>query len=273
MPIDELNNEIDKKKEAIKKLLPQFSAMTDLTPEEAKKHDEMVEAWEREQDAANCNRFYMNIGASHNALLNAGFNKFKMCGETLAESNAQAIMRNFGIQYAEKIKKGEYINLIMTGKPGIGKSFLALSIAKEVCYARKDLSQYPKEWNLKGFMSAVYKTSDYLCAEMKAASSFAAKVNKYRLIDMYADVDLLIIDEIGRTNNKDERDTLFAILDKRYQEGKSSILISNYDMDKLAKSLGDALLNRLNEGCMMLPENVLDNAPNMRNSKLNKRFA
>lgn len=260
--------EAQEKQKILLNMMPNLEHLMNMTPEEQLKHDAEVEEWERKQDLNACNKAYFSIGASKNALERADFENFKITGTNWEEIQPQQIMKNFGEQFAMQVKSGSYCNMIMTGKAGIGKTFTALCIAKEVCYTQKDYSQYPKDWNIRGYMSVAYRTSDYLCEELKSSSAFSSKFSKYKLIDSYAALDLLIIDEIGRTNNKYEKDTLFAILDKRYQEGKCSILISNYEQEKLGKVLGDALNNRLQESCLILNEKVLVHAPNMRNAKL-----
>lgn len=241
-----------------------------FSAEEAARNDEEVTEWELEQDARQIEHAIMHCGASPSIMQKVGWNNWKVCG-TQEEQHAQQVMKNISRQFQAEIKQGKYFNLIMCGKPGIGKTFTALSILKDICCTQKDLSQYPKEWNLHGYMYGLYETSDRLASKLKDTSCYSSRYSRYELIKSYTAADLLVIDEIGRSERKDEKDALFAVIDARYQEEKPCILITNLDEAAFSKILGEALVDRLSEACFKPSQKNLDSCPNIRRIKALER--
>lgn len=236
------------------------------TAEEWAENDKEVQEWEKKRDRLIIDSNFQKCGASRHYLVNVGFDKFRLPSDPAQKRNLE-IFRNIGKSFVNKILAGENCNFIMCGPSGVGKTFLALSMLKEVCEVKKDLPEYPKEWGVYAYRSGIYRTSDYLCEEVKQSTSFNSKWNKFKLIDYYSNSDLLIIDEIGRADYKNEKDVLFSVLDRRYQEGKPSILITNKNEAELKKHLDEALCSRLYADCIVYNENHFANFPNMRNCK------
>jgi DNA replication protein DnaC len=69
-----------------------------------------------------------------------------------------------------------------------------------------------------------------------------------------ADLDLLIIDEVGvQRGTEDEQMTLFDVLDRRYSELRPTILLTNLGGRAFADFLGPRIMDRLRERAVFVP--------------------
>lgn len=120
--------------------------------------------------------------------------------------------------------------LLLCGRPGTGKNHLATAISKRL------LSD--------GYSVLRIKASQYLDAYW--AKSFDEREGW--LSDM-AKVDLIMIDEIGRSSNaKSAQDAFFRLIDARYEAELPTMLATNLNRDELIEVLGDATYDRLTQG-------------------------
>lgn len=129
---------------------------------------------------------------------------------------------------------------IFYGTAGTGKSHLAVGLLRHV--------------GEKGG-TGLYTTAGEMFARIKATYSPGATESEQAVTRALVDVDLLVIDEVGRTADTDwEKRTLFGVLDARYRHLKPVIVVSNLERAELIKYLGDALIDRLREsgGAMLL---------------------
>src|SRR5262249_24881542 len=120
--------------------------------------------------------------------------------------------------------------LVMCGSKGTGKNHLATAIMKRL--------------RVDGFTVLRVKAAQYLDA-------FWAKGFDEReawICDMTW-VDLLMIDEIGRSSNaKAAEDALFRLLDGRSEAVMPTLITTNLDRAGLVEVLGEAMFDRLKEG-------------------------
>lgn len=146
---------------------------------------------------------------------------------------ALKIIKNYSKNFGQLQKHGT--SLIFYGNHGTGKTFLSCGIAK---FIQKTLPQ--KE--------VLYCTFGQMIDSIRQ-SYRNDDVHKTDRIHSFIKPDLLIIDEIGVSNNTNDEYILFnRIMDGRYlATGKSSILISNDSMDVLKNKLGSAIMDRLRE--------------------------
>jgi DNA replication protein DnaC len=136
--------------------------------------------------------------------------------------------------------------LLFMGPAGLGKTHLAIAILNEVTKA-------------KGRHALYVNFSDLL---LKIQSTFRtdAAETKEDVITPYADVELLVLDELGATKPSDfARDMLYALLNTRYNHKRITIATSNYmdelsggAREKLEDRIGYTLRSRLHEMCQTI---------------------
>jgi DNA replication protein DnaC len=120
--------------------------------------------------------------------------------------------------------------LILCGHPGTGKNHLATAISKHLLES--------------GYSVLRVKASQYLDAYW--SKGFDERESWVRSM---AAVDLLMIDEIGRSSNaKTAQDAFFRLLDARYEAQLPSLLATNLTRAELVEVLGDATYDRLTQG-------------------------
>ena len=75
-----------------------------------------------------------------------------------------------------------------------------------------------------------------------------SKKTERQALDEFRKPDLLIIDEVGRQRGTDnERMMLFEIINRRYDDEKPTLLISNLNLEKLRGYIDAATEDRLRE--------------------------
>ena len=125
-------------------------------------------------------------------------------------------------------------NLLMTGAPGLGKTFLSACIAREVSGA--------------GF-SVVYDTASHVFGQFENEkfgrenpfdSDAGADVNRY------LNCDLLIMDDLGsEMTTAFVVSALYQIVNTRMATGRKTILNTNLRLEELGKRYGEAVLSRI----------------------------
>lgn len=123
-------------------------------------------------------------------------------------------------------------NILLVGKPGVGKTHLSIALALCACQARKRVR----------FFQAVDLLDDLLAAE---ASRTLAK-----MLELLGKLDLLVVDELGYLPMDSRRANLFFQLVNRMYTHASLILTTNVSFEAWGKVFGDeviasAILDRL----------------------------
>ena len=123
--------------------------------------------------------------------------------------------------------------ILLLGKPGTGKTHLAVGIAHEVLAMGK---------------TAVYTRVSGICQAVKETYASRERTEK-QVYQEFAAPDLLVIDEVGRQHGSEaERMILFETINRRYEMQKPMVVVSNMDPRAFAEYLGAACLSRLLEG-------------------------
>jgi DNA replication protein DnaC len=138
-------------------------------------------------------------------------------------------------------------NVILIGKPGAGKSGIAMGLLRAAL--------------LNGYRGKFYNAQDLL---NELYASLADRTTSRLLISL-CNYDVIIIDELGYlTLTSEQINIFFKLIDMRYQK-KSTIITTNlnfeawYDVFK-HKELVDAMLDRIKHHCTVI--NI--NGPSLR---------
>jgi DNA replication protein DnaC len=124
-------------------------------------------------------------------------------------------------------------SMIFIGNVGAGKTHLACSIAYEVAE--------------RGGRPLFISVSEMM-REIKSAFNKDSDTTEQEQIDKFANVGLLILDELGMDYGTDfNKALLFEVLNNRYANQKPSILISNLDTSALREYMGERLFDRMRE--------------------------
>jgi DNA replication protein DnaC len=119
--------------------------------------------------------------------------------------------------------------LIMLGNPGTGKNHLITAICKALRAQR--------------FTVLRVKASEFLDAYW--AKEFGERDEWLKSL---ARVQLLVLDEVGRSSKTDNaQNAFFRLIDARYEAMRPTVVLSNLDRQGAIEVLGDAAYDRLTE--------------------------
>lgn len=150
--------------------------------------------------------------------------------ETQKHEKALAICKKYADEFDQNYRKGK--SLILSGKPGTGKSHLAAAIIQAL---------YPKH-------QGQYLTLMELIRLVRGTWHKNSEKSETQVLKELIGIDLLVIDEIGVQYGTDgEQNIIFDVLDGRYREQLPTILLTNQDKEGLAKCIGERVFDRLRE--------------------------
>ncbi|WP_341522979.1 ATP-binding protein [Pseudomonas sp. G.S.17] len=157
-----------------------------------------------------------------------------VAGNDKAKAKAWNVATGFVEAFAENFEVGRCVMLL--GKPGTGKTHLATAI----------LQQTIRYFGAQG-MTGLYTTAGGIIRAVKATFGAQGKTEASVYADMIAP-HLLVIDEVGLQNGTDfERQTLFEVINGRYEQAKPTIVVSNLAIPQLRDALGDRSVDRLRD--------------------------
>ena len=151
------------------------------------------------------------------------------------EVNKTQIMTMAGLEF---IQTGT--NIVFVGKPGTGKTGLAIGLMRKAL--------------IQGYKGKFYKAQDLL-DDLYAS---LADRSTSKLLKRLSSFDLLLIDELGYlTLNQNQMNMFFKLMDERYTKNRSTIITTNLNYDDWynilkPKSMVDALLDRLKHQCVTI---------------------
>ncbi|WP_158881457.1 ATP-binding protein [Rhodanobacter sp. L36] len=124
-------------------------------------------------------------------------------------------------------------SLILCGPPGVGKTHLATACGNA-------FTEMLRSVLFMTVLSAIRHIKDTYRKDSPRSESDA--------IDDLLAPDLLILDEIGaQLGSEHEKMLMFEIINERYQQLRSTILISNLTREELSTFLGDRVMDRFRE--------------------------
>lgn len=156
--------------------------------------------------------------------------------QTDAQRGALTISRDYVQDFEQNYAKGS--SLIFSGLPGTGKSHLATAILQGL------LPQH----------CGLYTTCMNIIRAVRGTWRKDSERSETQVLNMLAEVPLLVIDEIGVQYGTDgEQTILFDVLDRRYRDMQPSILLTNQDKKGFKEFIGERTFDRLTETSRWVP--------------------
>lgn len=156
--------------------------------------------------------------------------------ETPDQIKALTISREFATGWEAIRRKGSW--LVFSGKPGTGKSHLAIAILQAIM----------PQWVGR------YMTCMELIQTLRATWRKDSEISETDLLDSLTYIPLLVLDEIGvQYGTESEQHHLFDVLDRRYREMQPTILLTNQNKDGFRQFVGDRVYDRMTEVARWVP--------------------
>lgn len=153
----------------------------------------------------------------------------------VAHNAGQAAALAFATEYAREFDTvaASGRSAVLVGKPGTGKTHLAVGIALDVM--------------TRGH-TALFTTAMRALRRVKETWGKAAAETERQAIEALVFPDLLILDEVGVQFGSDtEKLILFDVLNERYEQRKPTLLLSNLTAPEVRDYLGERIFDRLRE--------------------------
>lgn len=151
--------------------------------------------------------------------------------ETKAMADCLVVAGEFAEKFSER--KAEGATMVFSGKPGTGKSHLAIAVCLSIM--------------ARGYTAMYLNALDAI----RLVRSTWGRDTQRREADVMNDlatVDLLVLDEVGaQYGTEGEQVILFDIINRRYQDQMPMILLTNQGRDGFRQYLGDRAFDRLRE--------------------------
>lgn len=178
--------------------------------------------------------------------LNYKFDNFE-----INDSNKKAFnnLKNYSEKLVNNIEKK---GLILVGNNGVGKTHLACSIANKF---------------IENGIPVIYGTLINLLAELRNSYEIDNSISEMEIIKLYENVDLLIIDDLGKEKPSEwGLEKLFTIINSRYENKLPVIITTNYNQNSLVKRLSineeietaKSIISRLYEMCYLVKIDDID---------------
>jgi DNA replication protein DnaC len=127
--------------------------------------------------------------------------------------------------------------LMLLGQPGTGKTHLGAAMANDLM--------------LNTTATAVYRTVGSVLQAIRATFDRHSEQNEADILASLIEPSLLVLDEVGVSKEQPsdfELNTLFAIINGRYEQVRPTVVISNLDAAQLPMAMGERCVDRLREG-------------------------
>jgi len=156
----------------------------------------------------------------------------------VASTDEQRVVLRTVQQYRDFILREQaWAALIMVGITGTGKTLLACQLGQSLI--------------ARASRSVRYITAAGMISEIQASYGREGKSEEGEIM-RFAQYDVLILDEVDAIRNTDNANLLLTeIINRRYNENKPVIVITNQPFDNLAKYVGERVHSRLYENAFV----------------------
>lgn len=151
--------------------------------------------------------------------------------DTEGKRNALKVAMDFAANFSDHYREGTTV--VFSGKPGTGKSHLAIAAAMLIM----------------GSGTAMYLNALDLVRMVRDTWRRDSEMTESAVLQELSTVSLLVIDEIGVQYGTDgEQVILFDVINRRYRDLMPSILLTNLGAKGMKEFLGERSFDRLREG-------------------------
>jgi len=156
--------------------------------------------------------------------------------DTDEKEHALAVATEFASNFAKHRADGTF--LVFSGLPGTGKSHLAGAVLQHIM---------PDHVGL-------YVTCMAMIRAIRGTWRKESEKSEAEVLTMFAEVPLLVLDEIGVQYGTDgEQTIIFDVLDRRYRDMKPTILLTNQAKQGFKDFIGERSFDRLVETSRWVP--------------------
>lgn len=216
-----------------RRVAPRIWSRCPVCQEEARAEEARQEAEAQRRQAEARQRKLLGRAAIPERFIGKNFDNFN--ADTDAKLGALTVLRDYSENFDRNSRAGK--GLILSGKPGTGKSHLAGAVLQD--HLDKDV---------------LYATCMDIIRAVRETWRKDSERSERQVLSYLGGLDLLVIDEMGVQYGTDgEQTILFDVLDRRYREVKPTILLTNQDAEGLKTYLGERTFDRLRETCRLVP--------------------
>jgi DNA replication protein DnaC len=164
--------------------------------------------------------------------LGRSFENYRLEDGNLLQADALLRAKKFATNFPKAMELGA--NFVFCGKPGAGKTHLACAIGNAVMSNHGAAVLFITVFDVIQRVKATYGDKDQ--SERAVMQSFVAP-------------DLLILDEVGVQFGTDHEKVIITdLINRRYNEMRPTIILSNLDEAELGQFLGERVMDRMFEG-------------------------
>lgn len=162
---------------------------------------------------------------------NCNFENYKPVNAAATENLSTC--RRYADSWPERLAAGT--GFVFIGTCGTGKNHLAVSITKKIIHdhlARVEITDVMR-----------------ITRAVKSTWRSNSERTEDDVLNYYAGLDLLIIDEVGvQLGTPSEMTILQEVINARYESVLPTILISNLTFEQLQESIGERIIDRVTDG-------------------------